>query len=122
MTSEGNQALLSGDSTVTVVLSNIVRLPGHDPVATALILAFPLKRGEFVWDNLLEVPRDSGTVWGSLLLGNRNYVSVEGTTTVIFAGDVSNYVSGVYKGTFATAFGDTVTIEEGRFDLPQEDN
>lgn len=123
MTSESSSAFVSlqqSDQIMKVVAARTIHQPGHDPISTTILLNLPRIRGEARLENLFDKPRDSSIVWGVLHLGEKRYVSVEGKTDLIFANDLYNYVTGTYSGTFATAFGDTVHISEGRFDLPLE--
>ena len=56
-----------------------------------------------------------------MTLNGTNYLSVEGTTEVVFLNDVYRTIAGKYSGMLADAFGDTITISDGRFSLPTDE-
>lgn len=106
---------------VKLIQTNILHQPGHDPVNATVLLVFPNMRGNHPWANLHDIPKDSAKVWSLMILDGKEYVSVKGSTDVIFAKDVTNHITGTWSGTLATAFRDTVRVSGGQFNIPLEE-
>lgn len=110
-------AYTTGDGWTTVIQYDIAQRPGRDPEYVSVVLRVPDRRGTFEWANLVAAPSDTSTVFATVEIDGKKYVSVDGSTTVAFFRDVSpDSVTGTFSGTLQSAFGDTVVVEGGRFD------
>jgi hypothetical protein len=101
----------------TMVEFSIAQRPAHDPEHLLVLLRFPTRRGTFSWMNQIAQPSDSSSVFATIEIAGKKYVSIEGATTVAFYRDVSaNTVAGRFEGRLASAFGDTIVVSGGRFE------
>jgi hypothetical protein len=114
-----NGTLVStGTDLATVVELGTVDRPGRSPENVVALLRIPRRRGMFAWTNQVAQPLDSGNIFATIVIAGKSYVSIEGSTTVAFYRDVAtNLVSGTFEGTLGSAFGDTIVVSGGRFEV-----
>ena len=120
MTGGLHESLIRGTTgeTAVVVETGHIRQPGKDQQSMTVVLQFPVARGGFAWDNLYLKEPDSTTVHAVISIASEQYLSVEGRTEAILVPDAFGEITGRYSGTLVSAFGDTITIADGRFSVP----
>jgi hypothetical protein len=105
------------DSLNYIIFNDNVCIPNNKYKQFVVEIVFPgVKRGVFNWENLIEQQKFQSYI--NIKIENMTYVSTSGKTNIVFYKDAgsSTNVTGTYSGELQDAFGNKITITNGRFD------